>query len=271
MNRNTETRNNVTYHRYCGNCGWGFTHRQWSCAAFCTKCGVDLRHRTSTSLKQRKQIECFGCGRMFTAGEWRSTAICPDCGKSFHRRRKPTPAGHTRTTRVCTPEVQPFYRCSSGLASRLQEKAKGAIQAADRHPFLSATGTGLAGAGMIVGGQAISALGAGAATVGGVIAGMNMLGMFVASGTGARGLAALQFKGVGVGLGLMVAGTGVSLAGQAISIGGYVATGGAGLLAGYGVVKAAWNQNPTSARRACAATLIQHVGHEGSEAIVRRV
>lgn len=235
MNGKTHRRGRRSYFRYCGGCGWGFTRGQWHCAAYCTQCGAELDRGMSADTKR---FSCFDCGRRFSASDWRSVLQCPDCGRRFHRKRQPSREYRPQSPSVAKPEVLPPYRNSSGIASKLPHHAREAIRTADRHPFISAAGTGLAGAGMIVGGQAISALGAGAATVGGVIAGINMLGMFVAAGTGARGLAALQFKGVGVGLGLMLVGTGVSLAGQAISIGGYAAAGGAGLVAGYGVLKA---------------------------------
>lgn len=267
MRAETHRRDNGPYYRYCCHCGWGFTRTQWNRAAFCTRCGVGLKLSASPS---QKQLTCFGCGREFSPGQWRSTAACPDCGRRFRRPRQATSGKRITTTHVVTPEVRSRCSHSSGLASQLPQQARNVLRIADRHPFVSATGTGIAGAGMIVGGQAISALGAGAATVGGVIAGMNMLGMFVATGTGARGLAALQFKGVGVGLGLMLVGTGVSLAGQAISLGGYVATGGAGLMAGYGVLKTARNRKLTIDQPAGEATLTPHVSRNGSHAIQRR-
>jgi DNA-directed RNA polymerase subunit RPC12/RpoP len=267
MNGKTHRGDRRSYFRYCGGCGWGFTRAQWHRAAYCTQCGAELDRGTSTDTKR---FSCFDCGRRFSSREWRSVLQCPGCGKRFHHKRRTSRKDRPGSPSVATPEVLPPSRSSSGIASRLPHHARDAIRIADRHPFMSAAGTGLAGAGMIVGGQAISALGAGAATVGGVIAGINMLGMFVAAGTGARGLAELQFKGVGVGLGLMLAGTGVSLAGQAISLGGYVATGGAGLVAGYGVLKATREHRHRLAQADTTCTLPGHTRNQGSVTIQRR-
>jgi|GEM_PF-5261108 len=265
MNGNTHRRNRRSYFRYCGRCGWGFTRGQWYHATYCTQCGAELDEGASTI--GTKRFSCFDCGRRFSSSEWRNALQCPDCGRRFHHKRQAFRKHRSGPSSVATPEVLPPYRSLSGIASSLPRRARDAIRIADRHPFVSAAGAGLAGAGMIIGGQAISALGAGAATVGGVIAGINMLGMFVAAGTGAR---ALQLKGVGVGLGLMVVGAGVSLAGQAISLGGYVVTGGAGLVAGHGLLKAAREHGHMMAQADATCALPGLTRNESSITIQRR-
>ena len=267
MNGKTHIKGRRSYYRYCRQCGWGFTHAQWHRAAYCTQCGAELDRGTSTDTKR---FLCFDCGLRFSAREWRSVLHCPGCGRRFHHRKQVSRNQQLGPSSVATPEVLPPYRRSSGIASRLPRHAQDAIRTTDRHPFISAAGTGLAGVGMIVGGQAISALGAGIATVGGVIAGINMLGMFVAAETGARGQAELQLKGIGIGLGLMLVGTGVSLAGQVITLGGYVATGGAALMAGYGVLKAAREHGHINAHRDTTYALPKHTHNVCSVTIQRR-
>ena len=223
--------------RYCSNCGYGFSRTQWERALFCTHCGIRLKQMAGPPKSAVGDFVCYGCGRRLTRGERQGTQNCPDCGRDFRRNHNTSRSFRLPQVDIALNPYGSPRRIQRGFAGLLSGKAQVALDLAKERPFLTAVGTGLAGGGMFFGGKAIGAFGATVCTIGGVVMGVSMLGALFTAKAGAGGLARTELEGIGIGMGLVVAGTALIISGQVIMVGGCVAMAGSAGLAGYGVLK----------------------------------
>ena len=223
--------------RYCSNCGYGFSRTQWERALFCTHCGIRLKQMARPPKSAVGGFVCFGCGRRLTRVERQGTQNCPDCGREFRRNHNTSRSFRLPQVDIALNPYGSPRRIQRGFAGLLSGKAQVALDLARERPFLTAVGTGLAGGGMFFGGKAIGAFGATVCTIGGVVMGVSMLGALFTAKAGAGGSAKTELEGIGIGMGLVVAGTGLIISGQVIMVGGCVAMAGSAGLAGYGVLK----------------------------------
>lgn len=218
------------YPRYCSACGWGFTWGHWRRDAFCPRCGNELAKGSGHTGRG------WGIGQSRKGRTWRSQNGAAPRWRS---------TGEEGSVRALAPEVMPTTGQLSNRSVKLRvpEKFLPVCQFAVEHPFLSASGGALAGMGMLAGGHAVSALGASIMTIGGVITGLSVAGCMLEAGqqNRRRGRDASAIHGIGLGIGLMVAGAGVSIAGQVISVAGGATIAGSGVLAAYGAGKATGN------------------------------
>lgn len=259
MKSETASDSKSKYHRHCSRCGWGFTREAWIRSAYCSSCGEKLHHgesrraepahaarqgsRNAPSQKaamarhaSARGFRCYGCGKVIAPEVRSRIRECPDCGRQFTHAKGPSPRRPSVVREVCSGTVTPQARLSR-FAVSLPQRTKAALATAEKHPFPSAVGTGLVGAGMIIGGQAITALGTTLMTVGGAIALLNGVGMAVAMGKGEKHYGKVQGKGMGIGMNIMLLGTGMAVGGQVISASGCGVAGSAVVLTGYGVAK----------------------------------
>lgn len=226
---------NSKYHRHCSRCGRGFTREAWIRSAYCSSCGEKLHHGESRHASSRG-FRCYGCGKIIAPEVRSRIRECPDCGRQFTHAKGSSPRRPSVVREACSGTVAPQARLSR-FAESVPQRAKAALATAEKHPFQSAVSTGLAGAGMIIGGHAITALGTTLMTIGGAIALLNGVGMAIAVGNGQKNLGQAQGKGMGIGMSIMLVGTGMAVGGQVVSAGGCAVAGSAAVLTGYGVAK----------------------------------
>ncbi len=254
MKTGASNNSSTRYHRYCGQCGWGFTRNAWAHSRFCVRCGTSLA-RFGDSGASEKLVEVEACPRRHRAGrkprgrdgnsDWELFEESPSSsGLNRHRRKKTKHAASMTGTRRYESMVEPPQE-SGGY-----QDALGFIR---QNPYTCAIAGGTAGAAMMGAGGVVSAVGlqitaTGAAiTTGSVIVGLlSMFGATIEggkdgkSGNGMTAGFVVAAGGALIGTTVSVIGAVVSAAGVALGITGTVLVSLSALLAAARSAEIAW-------------------------------
>jgi hypothetical protein len=206
------------YHRYCVQCGWGFTYGQFQNVCFCPRCGVQVK---ATAAHQP------GFRSPGKAARWGSRTADGIGAAPRGSQSKPVMRGAVRPRN----QLSRMSAAPQPNTSRVERLTRFASESPARAGLASAA----VGITFMVAGSALVAAGNAVAIGGGVLAVASSFGALLAAKHPQAAI--MGMKGAALGLAGVIGGSVISMAGQGLMVAGTVVLAGSTLLTCYGVAK----------------------------------